>query len=111
MAGNFQGISFGGLKSGYGSFKGIIISYDTDVRLIKVTDWRGSPLENCLVTVQNSGGDFIANTDDSGIASVEVDVAGSVNVICQKNLTNKSITYTYASEGYTKTIVLQPPIM
>lgn len=92
-------------------FRGISLEYPSGIRFIKVTDYRGTPLAGCLVTVENVGGDYSQTTDALGNAALEIDVAGTVTIRLLKNKTNKVISYTYASEGLTRTVVLQPPLL
>jgi hypothetical protein len=91
--------------------RSIISTYPTNIRFIKVTDYRGIPLAGCLVTVENSGADYSQTTDSLGNAAVEIDVVGTVTIRLQKDKTRKSISYTYAGESLTKTVILQPPLM
>ena len=92
-------------------FRGISLEYPSGIRFIKVTDYRGNPLSGVAVTVQNAGGDYTNTTDLTGIAAVEIDVAGTVTILLQKNKTNGSLSYTYASEGLNKEVVLQPRLL
>ena len=92
-------------------FRGIILEYPTGIRFIKVTDYRGTPLQEATVIVHNSGGDYEQVTDELGIAAVEIDVAGTVTIDLKKNLTNKAISYTYSSESLTKNVILQPRLL
>lgn len=92
-------------------FRGLAIEYPTGLRFIKVTDFRGFPISDVLVTVQNTGGDYSALTDSLGIAAVQIDVSGTKTIKLKQNKTNKSFSYTYASEGLTNTVVLQPRLL
>lgn len=92
-------------------FRGISLEYPSGIRFIKVTDYRGTPLVGCLVTVENAGGDYTQATDALGNAAVEIDVAGTVTIRLQKDKTNRSFSYTYASESITKVVVLQPRLL
>lgn len=111
----FEGLIYSPLIEGWKrpavAFEGLLVAFKETVRFIKVTDFRGTPIEGCSVTVQNTAGDYTQTTDSLGIAAVEIDVAGTKTIRLRKDKTNKSITYTYASESLTKTIVLQPRLL
>ena len=92
-------------------FEGIILSVlDTD-RFLKITDFRGNPVNGAVVTVQNTGGDFTTISDSTGFAMVQVDIAGTKTIRLQKNKTSASFTYTYASESLTRTVVFMPRLL
>lgn len=92
-------------------FVGISLEYPTGIRFIRVTDFRGNPIAGCLVTVQNSGGDYSQTTDALGNAAVEIDVSGTKTILLKKDKTNGSFTYTYASELPSRTVIFQPPLL
>lgn len=92
-------------------FKGIALEYPSGLRFIRVTDFRGIPISGCLVTVQNTSGDYSAITDSLGIAAVEIDVSGTKTILLLKNKTRSSFSYTFSSESITKTVILQPRLL
>lgn len=61
-------------------FRGIIQEIPTTVRSIKVTDYKGVPLANVQVKVNNSGGALITMTDQDGQAEILPDVATVITV-------------------------------
>lgn len=92
-------------------FRGFTLEYPAGNRFIKVTDYRGTPISGCVVTVLNTGGNYSETTDLLGIANVQIDVAGTKTIKILKDKTNKSFSYTYASEVLTRVVVIQPPLM
>lgn len=92
-------------------FRGISLEYPSGLRFIKITDFRGNPVSGVTVTVQDTGGDYTQTTDSLGIAAVEIDIAGTLTILLQKNKTSASFSYTYASESLTRTVVFMPRLL
>ena len=61
-------------------FRGIIQEIPTTVRFIKVTDYKGVPLSNVQVTVNNTGGSITTITNQDGQAEILPDVATNITV-------------------------------
>jgi len=110
----FQGIGLeinGPAKKASVGFKGFCFAYGNNERFIKVTDYRGNPLEGVLVTAQNTGGPTSDLTNASGIVALIIDSAGTTEVNLEKEKTFKNYDYTHSSEPLTQTIILQPPLL
>ena len=69
-------LDFNPEKSG---FTGIILSYDPNARFVKVEDFRGNPLANTQVRVNNTV-PTTYTTDSNGIAEIFIDTGATVTV-------------------------------
>lgn len=89
-------------------FRGISFETPANIRFLKVCDFRGIPMPNATVIFYNSGGSITSMTNESGIAQIQPDTVGTVlfDVIQHKTI-QKNFSYTFASEGITKTIIIQ----
>lgn len=108
----FEGIIITDYITGYRrpavAFEGLVISYIVTSRFIQVVDYRNIPLPNTKITVHNTGGDFIAFTNDIGIAEIVPDTSGTILIDIEQYKTKEDgFSYTYASESVTKTIKVQ----
>jgi hypothetical protein len=61
-------------------FRGIIQEIPTTVRFIKVTDYKGVPLSNVQVKVNNSGGALTTITNQDGQAEILPDVGTAITI-------------------------------
>lgn len=92
-------------------FNGLIFSIQESDRFIKISDFRGNPIAGASVKVKNIAGDQDYTTDSNGFCMIFPDTTGTKTIEIQKNKTSKSVSYTYASERLSKTVILQPPLM
>lgn len=88
--------------------RGISFETPSNIRLIKVVDFRGNPFPNAKVTIHNSGGDFVVFTNQNGLAEILPDTVGTVLFDVEQYKTIQTgFSYTYASELPTKTVKIQ----
>jgi hypothetical protein len=61
-------------------FRGIIQEIPTTLRFIKVTDFKGVPLANVEVKVNNPGGVLFSTTNQEGQAEIFPDAATAITI-------------------------------
>jgi hypothetical protein len=88
-------------------FRSILQEYPDTLRFIKVTDFKGVPLQNVSVTVHNTGGDSTTVTDQGGVAEITPDVGINVTVdLRQYSIVRNGITYNTTTSPFTRTLIL-----
>jgi hypothetical protein len=92
-------------------FEALFITYLDAERFIKITDFRGRPLAGVTVTAQNVGGAVSDITGENGIAALEIDAAGTTNIVVSKNKAFRNYSYVYASEASIINLVIQPRLL
>ena len=89
-------------------FRGISFETPANIRFLKVCDFRGIPMPNATVIFYNSGGAQFSTTNENGIAQIQPDTVGTVLFdVIQWKTVEKNLSYTFATEGITKTIKIQ----
>lgn len=88
-------------------FRSILEVYQDNLRFIKVTDFKGVPMQNVSVTVNNTGGATTTITNQDGVAEIVPDVATSITIdIKQYSTERNGITYNTTTDPVTKILVL-----
>lgn len=88
-------------------FRGISQELATNVRFIRVTDFKGIPLLGVFVTVNNTGGSVTTITDSNGLAEIIPDVATNITInLRQYSMNENGITYNTTTSPLVRTIIL-----
>lgn len=88
-------------------FRSILQEYPDTLRFIKVTDFKGVPMQNVSVTVHNTGGDSTTVTNQDGVAEITPDVGVGILLDVRQYYTElKNITYNTSIDPRIKTIIL-----
>lgn len=88
-------------------FRAIIQEYPTNLRFIKVTDYKGVPLANVAVKVNNIGGSVTTFTNSDGIAEIVPDVATNITIdLKQYSMELIGTAYNTTTSPTTRTLIL-----
>jgi len=88
-------------------FRAIVQEFADNTRFIRVTDFKGIPLSNVQVKVNNSAGSLTTTTSQDGIAEILPDAGGTVTIdLKQFSMDLVGVFYTTNSEPRTRSIVL-----
>jgi len=88
-------------------FLSIIQEIPETTRFIKVTDFKGVPMQGVSVTVHNTGGDTTTITNQDGQAEIEPDLATSILIDLKQYSTElKDVSYNTTVDGIVKTVIL-----
>ena len=88
-------------------FRAIIQEYPTNLRFIKVTDYKGVPLANVAVKVNNTGGSVTTFTNADGVAEIVPEVGVNITVDLQQySMELIGTAYNTTTDPTTKTIIL-----
>lgn len=87
-------------------FRGIVQEFPDDVRFIKVTDFKGVPLANVAVTVNNTV-PVTTITNQDGIAEIVPDVGSDITIdLLQYSMGLTGVPYNTTTAAPTTTIIL-----
>jgi hypothetical protein len=88
-------------------FRAIIQEFPDSLRFIKVTDYKGVPLSNVQVTVNNTGGSVTTTTDQDGNAEIIPDLSTPITIdLKQYSMELNSISYNTDTDPEVRTIIL-----
>ena len=91
-------------------FRGIVQEFPDDVRFIRVTDFKGVPLANVAVTVNNTV-PVTTITNQDGIAEIVPDVASDITIdLKQYSMELQGTAYNTTTAATTTTIILDTVI-
>lgn len=88
-------------------FRAIVQEVPTTVRFIKVTDYKGVPLSNVAVKVNNGGGPSTTLTNQDGIAEILPDIGSSITIdLKQYSMELTGVAYNTTTDPVVKSVIL-----
>lgn len=92
-------------------FRCLTQELNAEIRFIRVTNFRGIPLSNCLVTVNNPGDPLTTTTDNQGLTEILPNVSQNLTVDLKQYSTElKGVPYNTDTDPLIKTIILDTKI-
>ena len=88
-------------------FRAIVQEFADNIKFIRVTDFKGIPLSNVQVKLNNTAGPLITITNQNGIAEIVPDVGQTITIdLKQFSMDLVGVSYTTDTEPRTRSIIL-----